>query len=374
MAESMEQKLAHLKKVAEQRTAEKLHQAEERQQQLDLNTATETPPGSIPTQTRQTGKSARAIRRETREALVRYANEVGIEQGELWPGKEYPTLFTRLPLFRPMQRNRAREQQAEATKTSDFVRLSSRWERGGVWRSSPALTVFDEDTLAGLMQLRNIEFKGNELLMPSKKRSERTELFISNGRKVTVHSVFCVVSELESLIRGKEPPKKGWGGKTIKLRRESIERLAATTLRFEQPKGLDLYRGKLIPIIEVDWVGDPRNACYYVQFHPAIVHWLNEYYTFIDLDIRRQLTPFGKALHRFLASQVSNANYQIDFEVLLEAIGFEGRVSEAKKSAISQLKKLLDLGFAEGFDFEGNGRSVPFKLIIGFRSRGRVGG
>jgi hypothetical protein len=266
-----------------------------------------------------------------------------------------------------MQRIRAREQQAAATKHSDFVRLNSRWDKGGVWRSGPALTVFDEDTLAGLMQLRSMEFKGNELLMPSK-RSKRDEMMVvSHGRKVTVHCVYCVISELESLIRGKEPPKKGWGGKVIKLRRESIERLAATTLRFEQPKGLELYRGKMIPIVEIDWVGDPKNACYYIQFHPAIVHWLEEYYTYIDLDIRRQLTPFGKALYRFLASQVSNASYSIEFEILLEAIGFEGRIGEAKKSATSQMNKLIELGFAQAFAFEGNGRSVPFKLVVQFK-------
>jgi hypothetical protein len=357
---SVEQKIARLQAAAEQRATEK------QQQLLPDIPPEEASVSDKSTPTRQTGKSARAIHRETREALVRYANEVGIEQGELWPGKEYPTLFTRLPLFRPMQRSRAREQQAEATKSSDFVRLNSRWDRGGVWRAGPALTVFDEDTLAGLMQLRSMEFSGNELLMPSK-RSQRAELMASSGRRVTVHSVFCVVSELESLIRGKTPPKKGWGGKVIKQRRESIERLAATSLRFEEPKGLDLYRGKMIPIIEVDWVGDPKNACYYIQFHPAIVHWLNEYYTYIDLDIRRQLTPFGKALHRFLASQVSNAHYEIDFEVLLEAIGYEGRVGEAKTSANAQMKKLLELGFAKSFAFEGNGRSVPFKLVVQFK-------
>ncbi|MET0050394.1 MAG: hypothetical protein ABW095_04860 [Candidatus Thiodiazotropha sp.] len=361
---SMGEKIARLHAAAKKRAAEK--RAAEKQKFLPVIYPEEESVSDKSTATRQTGKSAKAIRCKTTEDLTLYANDVGIEQRKLWPGKEYPTLFTRLPIFRPMQRSRARKQQAEATKSSDFVRLNSKWDRGGVWRAGPSLTILDEDTLVGLMQLRSMEFNGYEQLMPSK-GSQRAELLAHSGRRVIVHSVICFISELESLIRGKKHPKKGWGGNVIKQRRASIERLAATSLRFEQPKGLDLYRGKMIPIIEVAWIGDPKNACYYIQFHPAIVHWLNEYYTYIDLNIRRQLTPFGKALHRFLASQVSNPLFEIDFEVLLQAIGFDGRVGEAKISANAQMKVLLELGFAKSFAFKGNGRSVPFKLVVQFK-------
>jgi hypothetical protein len=356
MAKSMEQKLAHLSEAAKQRTAE--------QQDLLLDDVEEATSDIISMPARRTGKSARSIRRETKKTLERYANEMGIEQKDFWPGQEFPTLFTRLPIFPPIQRSRAREQQASQLKNSDFVRLSSKWEKGGVWRSGPALTVYDEDTLAALMQMRTIEFSGNELLMPSKQSKRNKMTTVSHGKKVTVHAVYCVISELECLIRGEDAPKKGWSGKIIKQRRESIERLAATTLRFEQPKGLDMYRGKLIPLIEVDWAGDPRNACYYVQFHPAIVAWLKDYHTFIDLNIRRLLTPFGKALHRFLASQTSNRNYEIDFETILEAIGYDGVTSEAKRKSISQLEKLKEVNFIEAFEFRGNGRREPFKLLV----------
>jgi hypothetical protein len=357
MSETIEKKLARLTqqatvrmKIAEQKT--------------DLEGPVEE---TINHPARKTGKSARSIMRDAEATLRRFAEEVGIEQFDLFPGREYPTLFTRVPLFPPMQRSRAREQQALATKKSDFVRLKSRWDKGGVYRSGPALTVVDEDTLAGLLQLRSIGFSGNELLMPSKKMGGKNEMILSGGKNVVVHAVYCIVSELETLIKGREPPKKGWSGTVIKRRRESIERLAATNLRFEQPKGLDMYRGKIIPIIELDWVGSKDNACYYVQFHPAIVKWLEDYRSYINLDIRRELTPFGKALHRFLSSQTSNTTYNVDFEVLLEAIGYEGRIGEAKRHAVGQLKKLIELDFIKEYFFAGNGRKDPYQLSVRFR-------
>ena len=128
-----------------------------------------------------------------------------------------------------------------------------------------------------------------------------------------------------------------------------------------------MYRGRTFPLFELDWVGDPANACYYVQFHPAIVTWLDEYRSFINLDIRRELTPFGKALHRFLSSQVSNNVYEVEFEIILEAIGYEGKVGEAKRYAADQLGKLIGLGFIIRYEFSGNGRKTPYKLSVSFR-------
>lgn len=353
-AEAIKKKAA-LKKAAEKQTA-------------DNEAKT---PDSPKKPTRQSGKSATRIGRDVETILKQFAQQQGIEQFSLFPGSEYPTPFTRIPLFPPIQRRKARENMARETQNADFVKLESRWDKAGVWKAGPALTVYDEDTLAGLMHMRSIGFSGNEQRMPSKmltKGQEQRNIIRSAGQDILVHAVYCVVSQLESQIRGHEPPNpsKGWGGAVIKRRRESLERLAGVSLKFEQPHGLDMYRGKTIHIIELDWIGDREDACYYVQFHPAIVSWLLEYRTFLDMGIRRELTPFGKALHRFLSSQLSNRHYKIELEVLVEAMGWQGKQSEAKKLANNQLTKMQSLGFLKQYQINGTGRREPFVIEVWF--------
>ncbi len=315
------------------------------------------------------GGGRQEITRKTTPASVLrdIAENGGIQQFDLFPGQEYPTTFTRIPLFPPIQRKTARHEQHLKTKETDFVCLKSRWDSGGVWRAGPALTVYDEDTLAGLMQLRTYGFTGDNNQMPSKVLGERKKKVASHPSKpVTVHAAYCTVSKLEEVIKGKRAPTNGWGGAIIGKRRESIERLAAVALKFENPRNQNQYRGKTFHILEIDWIGDENDTTYYVQFHPAIVSWLDGYRTFIDLGIRRKLTPFGKAVHRFLSSQRSNKVFDIEFSVLCEAIGYNGYLPEAKRSAKGQLEKLKKLGFLSAFEISGSGRSEPYWLIVYF--------
>jgi hypothetical protein len=366
MSDATSDRLAKLAEEARIKSALK-KQAEESQSVDDETTVPEI--SNKPS--RQSGKSALRIGRDVEKILKQFAEQQGIEQFSLFPGNEYPTPFTRIPLFPPIQRRKARENIARETQNADFVKLESRWDKAGVWKAGPALTVYDEDTLAGLMHMRSIGFSGNEQRMPSKlltKDQKQKQIIRSAGEDIIVHAVYCVVSQLESAIRGHEPPNpsKGWGGVIIKRRRESLERLAGVSLKFERPHGLDMYRGKTIHIIDLDWIGDRDDACYYVQFHPAIVSWLLEYRTFLDMGIRRELTPFGKALHRFLSSQISNRHYKIELEVLVQAMGWQGKQAEAKKLAAEQLAKMQSLGFLKQFEIHGTGRREPFVLEVWF--------
>jgi hypothetical protein len=127
-----------------------------------------------------------------------------------------------------------------------------------------------------------------------------------------------------------------------------------------------MYRGKTIHIIDLDWVGDRNDACYYVQFHPAIVTWLIGYRTYLNMRIRRQLTPFGKALHRFLSSQISNRHYAMELKIITDAMGWQGKTSEAKKLSEDQLKKMQSLDFLKRFQITGTGRKEPFTLEVWF--------
>jgi len=330
-------------------------------------TVTEDAPAESPTRVRRSGKDGFTIQRDAEATLREYAKQAGIEQFDLFPGREYPTPFTRLPLFVPSQRKKAREVQIEATRNTDFVKLESRWDKGGVYRSGPPLTVYDEDTFIGLLHLRSMGFKGTSSHMPSKRIGKPPNAVpSSNVASIKVHSGYCVVSQLETIIRGESPPKKGWAGRDIGMRRESIERLGATVLRFVSPQNLEHYRGKQIQMVAIDWIGDKSDACYYFEFHPAIVRWLEEFRTYIDLKVRRQLTPFGKAIHRFLSSQKSSKTYEIEWAVLLEAIGYRGRISDANRFGNEQLTKMKNLGFISDAHIEGTGRREPYILKVIF--------
>lgn len=316
---------------------------------------------------RNSGKSTAHLSTKAEQSLINFANTLKIEQYDLFPSREYPTPFTRIPLFTPCQRKKARQIESEKTLNSDFIRLNSSWDKGGVYKSGPALTVYDEDTFIGLLHLRKFAYKGRYSSMPSKRigKSEST-VSLNNEKEVLVHSGHFLLTNLETLIRGTKPPKEGWGGAALNKRRESIERIGATILKFTQPQNLDRYRGKQIQIVSIDWVGEKNEAYYYFEFHPAVVLWLNEFRTYIDLNLRRKLTPFGKALHRFLCSQKSFKTFRKDWQVVLTAIGYEGRAAEANRKAKTQLALLVKLEFISSGSITGNGRSEPYNLNITF--------
>lgn len=310
-----------------------------------------------------TGMPSRAVIAAANERLERFVRQQGIEQFELFPSNEFPTPFTRLPLFPPVQRTTAQK-----AATGDWIALHSRWDRGGVFKAGPGLTIYDEDTLIGLMTLRSQGLTGPADKLPIVAQPGAVASGLAPGNPVRVHALYCLISQLESAIQGRTPAK-GWGGRAIQKRRNSLNRLAAITLRFEQPKGVDGFQGKAIHLIYIEYVSTAEESCYYVQFHPVVSQWLETYRTFIDFDMRRKLTPLGKAMHRFLASQRSNKIYTVELSVMFQAIGANGELRDLKRSALAQLEKMQKEGFFVRWKITGTGRSSPWKLTVDF-SRG----
>lgn len=293
------------------------------------------------------------------QRIESFLRESGIEQFDLFPANEVPTPFTRLPLFPPVQRKTAQGQ-----ITGDWLALHSRWDKGGVYKAGPALTVYDEDTLIGLMNLRTQGLVGSPDRLPIRTPSEMSD----PSSTVRVHSLFCLISQLETTVQGRTP-QKGWGGRAIQKRRESIDRLSAVTLRFEQPHGAEALRGKSIQLLHVEYVTTDKEACYYVQFHPLVTQWLETYRTYIDFELRRKLTPLGKALHRFLASQKSNKTYTIELATLFEAVGAHGELRDLKRMALVQLERLKNEAFLVSYEVTGTGKSKPWRLNVCFSER-----
>lgn len=334
--------------------------ARERHVQAPPGTAAETaarkPPAS-------SGTPSPAVIAAANEKLERFVRQRGIEQFELFPANEFPTPFTRLPLFPPVQRTTARK-----AATGDWVALHSRWDAGGVYKAGPGLTIYDEDTLIGLMTLRSQGLTGPADQLPIPAPPCALSRGLAPDNPVRVHALYCLISQLESTIQG-HSPKGGWGGRAIQKRRESLNRLAAITLRFEQPKGADGFQGKAIHLLYIEYVSTKDDSCYYVQFHPVVSQWLETYRTFIDFDLRRTLTPLGKAMHRFLASQRSNQTYTVELAVLFQAIGAEGELSQLKRPGTQQLERMRTAQFLESYKVTGTGRSTPWKLTVTFAQR-----
>ena len=354
---TLERTLERIERQVRERAAKK-------QQELPVPTP---PPGKPAARKRRptlTGVPGPKVIAEANARLERFLRERGVEQFDLFPSAEYPTPLTRLPLFPPVQRSTARELAAAA----DWIALESRWDGGGVYKAGPALTVYDEDTLFGLMNMRQQGMTGPADRLPIPAPPAVTTSGLAPENPVRVHALYCLVSQLESVIQGYSPPR-GWGGRAISKRRESMENLAAITLKFQKPKGGDAFHGKPIQLLFIEYVATAEDACYYVQFHPLVSQWLEEYRTFLDFDIRRQLSPLGKAMHRSLASQRSNRSFSIPLTEFFASIGAFGELRDRKREAIPQLEKLKDLQFLESYEIAGTGRRTPWVLSVTFARR-----
>ncbi|WP_295389079.1 hypothetical protein [uncultured Thiodictyon sp.] len=340
------------------------------ERQARERTAKKEPDAPAPPAANPRGRSARPtssgapgpkVIAEANARLERFLRERGVEQFELFPSAEYPTPLTRLPLFPPIQRSTARELAA----ASDWITLESRWDGGGVFKAGPALTVYDEDTLFGLMNMRQQGMTGPADRLPIAAPPSIATSGLAPSNPVRVHALYCLISQLESVIQGYTPPR-GWGGRAIAKRRESMDNLAAITLKFQKPKGDNAFHGKPVQLIFIEYVVTAEDACYYVQFHPLISQWLEEYRTFLDFDIRRQLSPLGKAMHRSLASQRSNRTFSIPLIEFFASIGAFGEPRDRKREAIQQLERLKTLQFLEQFAITGTGRRTPWVLEVTF--------
>ena len=310
-----------------------------------------------------TGRSSKVLVAAANHTLETLVHQRGLEQVELFPTSEYPTPLTRLPLFPPVTRETAIEMFKRGWTT-----LASRWDGGGVLRSGPALNIYDEDTLLGLMVLRSRRLKGRPDHLPVPLRCHDQNGCSLPAEVVEVDTLYFRMSQLETAIRG-NTPKGGWSGPELARRRQSLDDLSGLRLRFELPRGGHEYSRKTISLFDTSGFSKEKDACYYVQFHPLVSQWLESYRTYIDLALRRKLSDLGRAIHRFLASQRSNRTYAIELAAMYDAIGAQERVGKLNHHARIQLGIMQEDGFLESFSITGTGRSHPFVLAVTFQAK-----
>jgi hypothetical protein len=310
------------------------------------------------------GKLAKKELDQKQLQLQLYCENHSVRQYDVYPGHEFPTVFTRLPLFPPVRRSTAMQEVGK----HDWLKLHSRWDGGGVYKAGPALTVYDEDTLIGLIGLRQIALEGSSDVIPICRNAVSPKPHPRDDERICTHTVRCVISQLESEIQGRRPPK-GWGGRALEKRRASIKRLAAVTIRFERPFGANQMAGKPIQLLYTEYVDDRHDGSYFIEFHPLVSQWLEKYRTFLNPQLRRKLSPLGKSIHRFLSSQRSNHHYEIELKVLQQAIGSDHEASNFRRSAQPQLAIMKAEGFLIAYEIVGNNRRVPFRLKCQFPNK-----
>lgn len=268
----------------------------------------------------------------------------------LKPENEFPTLLTRLPIFRPTRRTH----QQRLQDIDNALAFSTPFGEGK--RHGPPLTVRDEDTLIALMRLRSKRMYGRPKQLPV----EIADIYEGKGGRVGVHTTLCTLDDILTELKLTD------GGANYQRTFESIKRLGATTLELNL-KTHDRYlgsvqTGRMVQLMHVQWQVYDKDGLIVVLFPPVIAQWLDEEYTYIDFSLRLQLDDLGKCLHRFLSGQPKR--YHTQALKLADTIGYDGPAKNLKQRLGKSLDRLMELEWLKAYEWRGNGRKTPLTLHI----------
>lgn len=241
------------------------------------------------------------------------------------PGSEYPSLLTRLPIFLPTKR----VTQFKDLDNSTGLKFNTVYGCGV--RKGPPMTMFDEDVFIALLRLRQQKLIGKGEQLPIE--LPRT----MKDRSTSVYYVRCSVAEILQFLELKN------AGNNKPRVVTSVKNLAACTLEFEK-RIRDRYAGVMVEghsmrLLSAEWLVGQFDGWFDIVFSPEVTHWVDKEYTFINWDIRKQLTPLGKALHRYLSSQPKF--HDIPMRKLLEVIGYNRKnAANELRTAFADMKRI----------------------------------
>lgn len=267
----------------------------------------------------------------------------------------FPSLLTRLPLFRATHR---KKQQAMSDVDNT---LSFDTPFGSGRRRGPTLTTWDEDVLMAIMRQRSRRLLGKPESLPAKVE----DIYKKNEfGSVGVHCAFCSVTDI---LKELEIADAGDNRKNVL---ESVKRLATTSIELNLTKherylGL-VETGRMIPLMHVQWQTWETDGLLFVIFPPVIAHWLDSEYTYIDWTVRRQLMPLGKCIHRFLSGQ--NIEYSRNLKEMGEIVGYDGPAKNIRTRFRKALDQMVEVGWLDGFEFQGSAKQGNGLTLRTFRT------
>jgi hypothetical protein len=268
------------------------------------------------------------------------------------PNNQFPTVFTRLPVFLPGTRRKQR--QLLAAEEDMALRIETPW--GICTRMGPPLTVYDEDTLLGLSDLRVSRVNGepHKLPIPLKQLAA-----YNNPGNVQVDVAMGTLTDLLGACGNKEH------GDSFQDRYKSLKRLIGTTLIFERLSSQSnlLQPGKDLDIISANWARWEEDGIFLVQFSPAMTYWMRHEFVYIDRKVRARLTgDTAKAVHRFLSS--CDKTYKIGAEKLMRCVGYTRDYKSFMRDLKQSLEEMVQIGWLRDRDITGTGRKIPHIVYI----------
>jgi len=281
-------------------------------------------------------------------SLLELEQAGGFTKHALAPESEYPTFLTRIPIFVPARR----VSQRKLLDNENAMPFETPWGKGRKY--GPLCTTYDEDTFIALGRLRQHLLIGDARKMPI----PVSDAFrLNQTLNAHTHALFCMVSDLQSFCETTR------GGETNKLRLESVRRLSNLSFDFERSSSRLVTTGiSGVKLLDVAWQWYEDNAILYIQFTPLTTHCFENEYTYIDWQVRQQLSGTGKAVHRFLSSQP--AQYEIHTQKLLSIIGFLRSHNKFLADLRGQMELLVQCRWLKSYDIVGTGKKTPKKLIL----------
>ena len=330
---------------------DKLARLAEQGREKSRSTSDTTPSTITPRRTQRTAHQARFSIEKFQLDLFAKEMDGRFSAYPLRPGSEFPTFLTRIPIFLPIKRGR-KNPPLDQDNAMPFV---TSWGRGR--KHGPPLTVYDEDTLMAIARLRKNRLQGRPHHMPIPLSAIQPRGQQHQNDEIAVHVLACTMSDIQAECEDSD------GGTNMQHRLASIKRLGATVMEFDRETKDKLgYRGTQVKLIDVAWDVYEVDAVLLIQFSPLMADWLESEYTYINWEVRKQLSDTGKALHRFFSAQPKH--YAIKTEKLMQTIGYQRSYGYFMSDLRNTLQKLQALGWLEDWDITGTGRKVPHKLTF----------
>ncbi len=321
--------------------------AEAAEQGVEIAKAEPEPKGKGNTSIRTRGRARPSVIEEAQLMLFNLEREGRFSAYELQPQTEFPTFLTRIPIFVPARRST----QKLLLDQDNSLPFSTPWGKGK--KHGPPVGVYDEDTLIAFGRLRQNLLIGNPRHMPV----PLSRIYKDLSNDVHVHVLYCMVSDIQNILG------QATGGRNNRLRLESVKRLAAQVIEFDNKTAEKFVgSGTSMKLLDIAWQEYEDNAILYIQFTPMMTAWFENEYTYIDWNLRRKLSDTGKAIHRFLAGQPKD--YAIYVKKLMTTIGYPRAYKRFTEDLRIALKKLQDEEWIKSWKIEGNGRRLPHKLTL----------
>lgn len=295
--------------------------------------------------------------------------QVTLVQEELLPAPEdrstrgthsvfAPRFFTRVS---PFELSRDRIALNDKISWEEGKTYETGWGRMRRW--GPALNLYDEDTMLGVIALcRQKKARGTRgdqaIPVPRLTIVEKGQPPQRSGES----EIVTVVSGSSTAYQINDFLGRSTGGDHLDRCRDSIRRIALNSLLIDnEQQGKEGVFHLFRYVADKDLKGEVV-----FQFDPVMVA-LMEQGVWLDLRIRNQLKAPGTAIHRFLSSQLSSTKpeYSIRLEKLAAICNYSREIKFFRQDTQSALGTLKDVGWLDDIsEIVGTGRSVPFKLNV----------